>query len=614
MDKKILHFDWNWQLISPPEQLWPMISDTNRLNHDLHLSPVQKTDLSYDYKEGHLQLSYHSLQNSDAWEEEPYEWEYPYRFSVKRRYKNGSFKELKMLVDLLPNTRGTRVRYQLWIVPRNFISCLTTPLKLNTFYRSRLKSALRDYDQILRQGLQPYEFEYKKRLVRGGWQRMENFREELVSETGETEIVSKLLDYTVRAQDIEVIHMEPYVLADYWKQPREKVLSVFLHATKLGLLNFNWDLYCPHCRTIQHTCKTLNEIHGPIFCEDCKKEFYINFNRTILLSFRPNPLIRKFSDAKYCLTGPQVMPHISIKQFLKPGQKRYLKTHLDKGDYLLRIQGLKGTATIKITEEGEDNITVSLTQFGLNNEHVEIFPEPNLIFVNNTNKDLILILEKATWRSNTVTAARVTSLQTFRDLFDKEVIRKGEKIAVDDQTLMFTDLLDSTAMYNKEGDETAVGRVIEHFEILQQAITRENGAVVKTIGDSVMAVFSDPGPAFRAFIDARQIIAKDNRFNRNLKLKAGIHHGSCVAVNLNNKIDYFGSTVNIASRLADFAEENEVVISEPVARDSEITDMLKTTESEYPGKDVTASLKGFEGEQFLIKRISLEKPALRLVI
>jgi len=615
MNRKVLHFEWNWQLYSTPEEIWPLVSDTNRLNQELNLPPLQKTDLTYDLQEDHHQFSYNGIQHSEAWEEEPYEWERPYRFGLKRRYKNGSCRELKIQVDLMPNDRGTRVRYQMWARPRSFFSRFTLPIRFHLIYRRRLKSTLRHYDQLLYRELKPYELEPKKRLVRGGKQRLEDMVDALISETGNSTIIHNLVDYIQRARDWEVAHMRPFALSEYWKQPEQEVLSVFFHATKIGLLNFNWDLYCPDCRKIQHTCSSLSEVHEPIFCGDCKKEFYVNFNRSVQLSFYPNPLVRKCSTDRYCLTGPHTRPHIHVRQFLKNGEKRYLKTRLEEGTYILRARGIKGKARIAVTEQGQDNITISLTPTGMNGEQARITAEPNLILENKSGRHLVITLEKESWETGGVTAARATSLQLFRDLFDNEVLRKGEKIAVDNQTLMFTDLLNSTSMYKREGDEEAVGQVIEHFDILQQAITEENGAVVKTIGDSVMAVFSSPAHAFRAFVKAHTVIKKNKRFNSNLKLKAGIHHGSCMAVNLNNKIDYFGSTVNIASRLVDFAEEDEIILSQSVSENAEVLQMLETSDLHYfRSKNITTSLRGFEGEQFLIKQIGLIESPLRLVI
>ncbi|MDR8392750.1 adenylate/guanylate cyclase domain-containing protein [Aliifodinibius sp. S!AR15-10] len=611
MDSQILHFDWHWQLSSSPEQLWPLLSDTNRFNRQIKLPPVQPSDISYDSRLGHTQLSYNSLQSSDAWVEEPYEWERPYRFGVKRLYKNGAYQELKIQVDLHPNEQGTMIHYQVWVTTRNLLAYYLTPLKFNFLFRRRLRKTLRSYDQLIQKEHLPYEQQSKMRLVRGGRQRIEEARLKLNAETERPTIVSRLIDFISHAQDIDVAHISPYELSDHWKMDRQEVLSVFLHATKCGLLNFNWDLYCSSCRSLQQRCKTLSEIHEPVFCEECQEEFNVNFNRNIHLTFRPNPLIRKISEDRYCITGPQTKAHISVKQYLKPGEKRYLKTRLDKGKYRLHILGQKGSADVQVSDSGDENIMISLKKAGLNGEKAEITPQPNLVLQNETNKNKIFILEKVEWSSQALTAADVTSLQLFRDLFDKEVLRKGEKIAVDSQTLMFTDLFDSTGMYNKEGDKTAVVRVIEHFEILQDAIAEENGAIVKTIGDSVMAVFSSPYNAYRAFMKAHEQISNHEEFSQRLKLKAGIHHGSCMAVNLNNNIDYFGSTVNIASRLVDFADEDEIVLSESV---SDALDIVEGTNADLNQTDLNVNLRGFENEKFAIKRVTLKDSSLRLVV
>ncbi len=611
MDLRVLHFDWNWQLASSAESLWPLISDTNRLNKNLNLPPIQTADLSYALKEGHNQLAYNSLQNSDAWEEEPYQWERPYRFGVKRNYKNGSYETLKIQVDLQPNAHGTRVQYQIWATTRNLFAYYVTPGKFSFLLRRKLKKTFRTYDQLIQKNKLSYEVEKKQKLVRGAHQRILTYQKTLNETTGRTDIVARLIKYLRHAHDIDVARISPFKLADHWNFSRQDVLAVFLHATKEGILNFNWDLYCPHCRSLEQCSKTLNEIHEPVFCEECQDEFYVNFNQNIQLSFSPNPLIRKIPEAVYCLTGPQTKSHIAVKQYIKAGEKRYLKIHLEKGIYKLRIAGQPGIADVTVDEAGKDNISVVVNRFGLDGEEVIITPDSNLVFHNSSSEPQIFILEKKDWDKHALTAAEVTSLQLFRDLFDKEVLRKGEKIAADSLTFMFTDLLDSASMYNKEGDETAVVRVIEHFEILQKVIAAQNGAIVKTIGDSVMAVFSSPANAFRAFLKAYELITNDERFSQRLKLKAGIHHGNCVAVNLHNNIDYFGSTVNMAARLVDFADKNEIVLSESA---NEILNQVEGSDIQYRSQEIQVTLRGFEDEQFTIKRIGLEKSNLRLVV
>lgn len=613
MQKDRIHFKWDWQLSSSPELLWDLVSDTNRLFKSLKLPSVQPADISYEVKQGHQQLSYDSINYSDAWIEEPYEWEFPFRLGVKRNYKNGPYKELTLQIDLYPNARGTRLQYQVWITPGNAILSLLGTFKMKTVIRRRLKKYFKKCDKIASRQTLPYALEQKKRLQSGSKKRIEKIKDRLFEKTNHRSIVEKLIDFIESADEIDLQQIQPLQLAGQWQAQSNHVLQVFLHAVKEGLLNFNWNLCCPDCRSIQQSYKTLSEIHEPIYCYDCNKEFYVNFNRSVQLSFKPNPLIRKLSGKRYALEGPQKGRHKVIQQYVKPGQSRYVKTKLPNGAYRLSTSESEGYVLMQVAEDGNDTIRIKLGGLGLDGK-VDIINQPNLILENTTQKDQIFTIEQLTWEQDKVTAAHVTSLQIFRDLFANEVLRKGEKIAVDQLTLMFTDLFNSTGMYDKEGDNHAVGRVIEHFDVLQQAVAKEDGAIVKTIGDSVMAVFSNPAQAFQAFTNAQKIISKDKRFDKTLKLKAGIHHGSCVAVNLNNKIDYFGSTVNIASRLVDYADANEAVISAEVSSNQELEKILEDRGSEFTIENKHVHLKGFESRHFAIQHIRMEKPSLRLVI
>lgn len=608
-----LHFKWDWQLSSSPEELWDLVSDTNRLCKHIGFPSVQPANISYEAKKGRLQLSYDSIKYSDAWIEEPYEWEYPFRLGVKRTYINGPYKETTSQIDLYPNRGGTKLRYQVWITPGNAVLSFLGMLKLKTVIRGRLKKYFKLCDELAAKLWLPYKLETKKRLQSGSHNRLEAIRTKLIQQTNRNTIVDKLADFISRADEIDLQHIKPFKLAREWQVRPNHVLEVFLHGVKEGLLNFNWNLTCPGCRTIQQTCNTLSEIHEPIYCYDCNKEFHLNFNRSIQLSFRPNPLIRKISGKNYALAGPQKSAHIVIQQYLKPGQRRYVKTRLRNGTYYLHTSNSKGKAILHVTGDGKDTVKVRLTELGMDGE-VEIVNQPNLILENSTRKEQLFTIETAAWDENEVTAAHVTSQQVFRDLFANEVLGKGEKIAVDQLTIMFTDLFNSTGMYHKKGDNHAVGRVIEHFDVLHEAVAKEEGAIVKTIGDSVMAVFSSPGQAFRALADAQNVISKDRRFDQSLKLKAGIHHGSCVAVNLNNKIDYFGSTVNIASRLVDYADADEVVISNTVSSDIAFQKILEDQKFQYATEKDYVQIKGFDSRNFAIQHIRMEPPSLRLVI
>jgi class 3 adenylate cyclase len=215
-----------------------------------------------------------------------------------------------------------------------------------------------------------------------------------------------------------------------------------------------------------------------------------------------------------------------------------------------------------------------------------------------------IYLERADWYTNAATAAQVTALQHFRDLFSDEVLRPGEEIGVQGMTILFSDLVGSTAMYNRWGDAASYALVREQFAFLQRIIREHDGAIVKTIGDAIMAAFFDPAQGVSAALAIQKEI---NIFNLShadepLIIKLGLHQGPCLAVNLNDRLDYFGTTVNLAARLQGQSRGGDVVISDKLRRDSAVDKLLQSMNVQVD--DFATSIKGFD-EHFCLYRLTL---------
>jgi class 3 adenylate cyclase len=160
---------------------------------------------------------------------------------------------------------------------------------------------------------------------------------------------------------------------------------------------------------------------------------------------------------------------------------------------------------------------------------------------------------------------RLITTQTFRTLFRTETVPVSEGIGVKDITFLFTDLKGSTALYDQIGDPQAYFLVRQHFDTLGHVIQQHEGATVKTIGDAVMAAFMNPLDAVRAALEMlRDIEAFNRNISDKLVLKIGIHTGHSIVVTLNDRLDYFGQTVNIASRIQGLADAGEIYISRDV--------------------------------------------------
>ena len=191
-----------------------------------------------------------------------------------------------------------------------------------------------------------------------------------------------------------------------------------------------------------------------------------------------------------------------------------------------------------------------------------------------------------------LTATRLLSNQTFRDLYRTGTIDPEQRFKITSLTILFTDLKGSTALYDRIGDLAAFDLVRSHFGELLTAVSEEGGAVIKTIGDAVMASFPSPEGAIRAAIRMREGMARINRErgSDDLALNIGLHEGPCLAVVLDDRQDYFGLSVNIASRVQGLADPTAILATKPVVESSNVGGILD--ECGYRTTSRRTSLRG----------------------
>jgi class 3 adenylate cyclase len=191
-------------------------------------------------------------------------------------------------------------------------------------------------------------------------------------------------------------------------------------------------------------------------------------------------------------------------------------------------------------------------------------------------------------------AAEVTALQEFRDLFGSEVLAPGQEIGVESVTIVFSDLKESTRLYEQAGDAPAYGHVRRHFDFLKERIARHRGAVVKTIGDAVMAVFHLPDDALRCCLEIQRDVPAFNDARPGqpaLIVKLGMHRGPAIAIHANNLLDYFGRTVNIASRVLRESQGGDVVLAKAVLDDPRVREAMEREKASVAA-EWTSTLRG----------------------
>lgn len=601
---KTFKYRWKWQFNSPPEKFWPLVSDTNKFNRDSGLpkvliSPENNPD------NGYLTLYFHQLGIKVEWQEYSFEWEYPHKFSVLRKYLTGPVRQ--MFVEVLLNrseSGGTIMEYNVDVVPANPLGYIAIPVYIGTKSRIAFENIFNRYDKSITIHHTPPLTGKKNYLSAAAQRKLEEYRKKFLETYPDAEIINKICEMVSFGDDFTTQRLRPYELAKKWGTQKKKTLQHFLFATRIGLVDIRWDILCPLCRGTKNSFDTLTELTGSIHCENCKIDVSANFDKLIEISFKPNSQIRPTDINEYCVGGPQVTPHIINQQRLNPGTQRESTLRLQAGKYRVRTREHQSGIIFEADDENTNSSnTIRLTKESLTQTTDAVGLDSKLTLINETDQPALIIVERLAWIDDAVTATEISAMQTFRDLFASEAIKPGLQISVGSITLLFTDLKNSTVIYRTIGDASAFGFVIDHFDILKKAVDDNNGAIVKTIGDAVMAVFTSPLSAIKTVLQAKQDIKNADSDLKDFKLKAGIHFGPCIAVNLNNNLDYFGSTVNITARLEGQSSGDDIIISDTIFKDPEVTSFLQDNTSAIVCEDYSTGLKGFDGEEFYLRKI-----------
>jgi len=584
------HYTFTYDLQATPEALWPFVSDTNRFNRDTGLPPMQLLGIENRVKRVKFKLPLINVQ----WDEEPFEWTYPYRFGILRRYVNGPLIEMRVdcRLERIPAS-GTHLTYDVHAVSRNFLGDIVIPLGIGVVSRNVFEKVFHLYDRIASRGGSVLDISHTRRLSSAGHAKFKVLSERLKAQGVDDNILDRLYEFIHRADELSIQRMRPYALADTWKLPRRAVLEACLRATRVGMLDMYWDILCPECRGVTADNSHLSDLSSRAHCNTCHIDFTASFDHNVEVVFRTNASVRPVDAAlEFCVGSPQRQPHIAFSLVVPAREELPVTTMLEKGRYTMRTTSLQGSQILMATNEGSSNVEIRARDAGWPYDVTRLSLAPRLNLINETDNVQTFELIRTAWSDQAATASDVTTLQTFRDLFSTEVLRLGEEISVSSVTLMFTDLRNSTKLYRDIGDAPAFGRVREHFEILQKAADMESGAIIKTMGDAVMAAFRTPAAAVKAIWNVQQELTA--RGEPPLLIKVGIHHGPCIVVNLNERLDYFGSTVNIAARLPNFSMGGEVIISEPIRNDTEVIEFLEKNAKPNSLIRFQSEIKGYD--------------------
>ena len=380
----------------------------------------------------------------------------------------------------------------------------------------------------------------------------------------------------------------------------ERAIAAFLHSARLGLFELSWNVLCPSCGGVIDASMTLKSVNRPeYYCAWCAAGYEPILDEIVEVTFTVNRRARRIAAhtpeelplAEYfrqvfwssAIDLPddldQLIEEVTLDAIeLPPGEKALLSLQLparlvfllDPVTHLTQFFDVKGEPTRE-----RQSLSFAFDKVLAPTETVELRPGPlRLSLENRTDSRVLPGLWLATdklhkllsRRRPFLTAKRLLTNQVFRDLYGADTIDVDQRLKITSLTFLFTDLRGSTELYERVGDLVAFDLVRAHFQVLNDIIAAEAGAVVKTSGDAVMATFPTPDRALAAALRMRDAMRdfEDGGTGDGLLLKIGIHEGPCLAVVLDKRQDYFGRTVNIAARVQDLADSRSILATKAV--------------------------------------------------
>ncbi len=435
----------------------------------------------------------------------------------------------------------------------------------------------------------------------------------VLRQSGDARPVAAIERAVREAPDRDLCRINVFAFAAKHGLDEERTIAAFLHAARLGLFELSWNVLCPGCGGVLDASATLKTVNRDEYaCALCASGYKATLDEMVEVTFTVSPRVRRIAAH-----SPDTLPEVeyyrqifwssgvdlpeelgdSLAEFtiesieLPPGEKAVLSVQLP-GDFVIVFDPVTHGAQF-IDVKGEPTRERQTLSMVFNKVQapvgtVEMRPGPLRLSLDNRTDRRVLpglwiagdhlhdLLGK---RRPFLTAKRLLTNQTFRDIYRTDTLDVDQRLKITSLTFLFTDLKGSTALYERVGDLVAYDLVRQHFRVLYDVVAAEAGAVVKTIGDAVMATFPTPDRALAAALRMREEMARINaeRNNEDLLLKIGIHEGPCLAVTLNNSQDYFGQTVNLAARVQGLASSRAIVVTKPVVDDPKSAKILQSS-------------------------------------
>jgi class 3 adenylate cyclase len=550
-----LEWLWHFDLPGQPDSLWRLLSDTSRLNRALGVAEMTFTERGTEL--------WGTAQNGGVvheWREVPWSWLAGQWLTCTREYTRGFPKVMYAIHRIEPHATGCHVYLYFGAVPRGTFGKLALKLGFPSLGRAYQKILPAAAAQLAK--MKPAVLELPAPVLSEEAEaRLQLVREQLKG----------LFGWIRTGDEADLYRIQVRERARAWNVDERELLRVALHATRAGVLSLSWDTICPHCRGVTEENPALGTLRPEVRCEVCAIDFDTGGEQAVEVTFHVHSSIREVAERHFCSAEPATKDHIRVQVELEAGETATVAPSLRPGRYRMRRHGERRYGYLDISESA----TAEVVRFGDDDgEVVRGAPGAALEIANRTGERQRFIVEHAQWTDYALRPGQLLSLRDFRDLFSEEYVGADVQLAVGEQTLLFTDVVGSTAFYAQRGDPGAFVEIKRHFDEVFALVAAHRGVAIKTIGDAVMAAFVNPADAVRASHAIHKAFSPARK-DSPIRLRISLNTGPCIAVRFNANIDYFGGAVNVAAKLQSLAESWQVAMSEATYQAPGVVDYLR---------------------------------------
>ena len=491
------NYQYQWTLDATVDQLWPLVSDTNRFNQAIGLPTPSFT---VDHSNGERKIFAEARFNGIKvrWQEFPFQWVRLRELSVLRVFQSGPFESVTSTVKLAPLRDGkTSVVHQFQVTPRGFIGKIltsiqfqfATPRSLDRVYR-RLESIAGQVENRFACDM-PFgkPINLSKRKLKTLESRLDG-----IAARFDPHLVERFSSAIGTISDAIAGRLQPIRLARQLGCSSDAALELCCLAVEAGILQLTWDVICPICQVTAQNENSLKNIRQHVHCDYCNLDFNLDFANSIELIFKIHPDIRKLSTGKYCIGGPFHAPHVIAQNRVLSGTRKEFVTPLLSGSYLLKSSGHEDAIRFQTSSNAtNDQLSVNLGRIQQQAERLrcatdQYSDQNTCIKIDNpTNVDIWSRLENETDREDSLTAASASMHPLFAEMFPSELIRPDQLIEKSNLYLLCIQMLSFDSALEQIGEVA----IRENWLILKDAFNNNPVEINPqcVIGDT-SAVFS----------------------------------------------------------------------------------------------------------------------------